>query len=122
MTYKLANGETEGDYLGFLQFAETIEPQTAIESYLASSFQPKKGGTIPSPRTVNSMEVAPSTAAELVSGAPTVLAPAISSYLSRQQGIEPSDEPEIRRMIGAEAASAVGIGGMFLLLWLALGR
>lgn len=121
MTYKLANGEMEGDYLGFLQFAETIDAETATESYLATQYAPKRFGTIPSPRVANSMEVSPSTAATLVEGGPTILAPTISSYLRRQQGVETGEEPRITLTPGPGATLAA-IGGVLLLLILGSGR
>ena len=84
MTYKLANGEMEGDYLGFLQFADTIDPQTATESYL-------------------------------VEGGPTILAPTISTYIRRQQGVETGEEPRITLTPGPGATLAA-VGGVLLLL------
>lgn len=119
MTYQLVDGNTEGDYLGLAQIATTIDAETAVESYLASSYQPKKGGSIPSPRVANGLTVAPSTAAQLVEGGPTILAPTISAYLGMQQGVaqDPEDEPEVRAGLPAGVVPlAVGALVVFVVL------
>ncbi len=115
MTYQLVDGNTEGDYLGLAQIATTIDAETAVESYLASSYQPKKGGSIPSPRVANGLTVAPSTAAQLVEGGPTILAPTISAYLGQQQGVA-QDEPEVRKTFAAATPLVVGALVVFVVL------
>lgn len=120
MSYKLADGTTEGDYLGFLQFAETIEPDSAIETYLASAFQPKKGGAIPSPRTAATLQVSPGTAAAMVSGNPGALAPAISSYLRKMQaaGFDEPEDPDVYRVSRPAGGWLPMAAGAAFLLWI----
>jgi len=88
MTYSLIDGTMEGDHLGFLPLVTTMDPDSPVEQYLAQSMEPKRiGGMIPSPRTAPALTVAPSVAAELVSGNPSVLDPVAGSAFKRYGGI-----------------------------------
>lgn len=81
MTYSLIDGTMEGDHLGFLPLVTTMDPDAPVEQYLAQSMEPKRiGGMIPSPRTAPALTVAPSVAAELVSGDPSILGTVAKRY------------------------------------------
>lgn len=110
MTYALIDGTMEGDQMGFLPLVSTMDPETPVEQYLAQSMEPKRiGGMIPSPRTAPALTVAPSTAAELVSG--SVLEPVVD-WWKKQYGyfVEPPKPTPLPAIAIAVAAAAWFLG------------
>lgn len=118
MSYYLADGTVEGDAHGFFPVAVQLSPDSAVESYLGSQYQPKKGGSLPSPRTAPAAEVAPATAAQLVEGKPNPIIDAVSSLFRRLTGVQ-SDPIEVQRVsTKPPTGMLLGAGAVLLLLYL----